>query len=92
MLKKSLLWQLYPTYLLITVAALLVITLYLSRLLPEFYYDQIAQDLAARANLIKGQFLQKLKAEDFTGMDAMAKELAASSSTRITIILLTVRL
>jgi two-component system phosphate regulon sensor histidine kinase PhoR len=87
MLKKSLLWQLYPTYLLITVAALLVITLYLSRLLPEFYYDQIAGDLKSRAELIKEPFLQRLKDEDFTSMEDMARQLGKSSSTRITIIL-----
>jgi len=88
MLKRSLLWQLYPAYLLITVAALFVITLYLSRLLPEFYYDQVADDLQARAYLIEEQILPNLKANDFQSLDDAAKQLGASSSTRITIILL----
>ncbi len=87
MFKRSLLWQLYPVYLLIIVIALFTITWYLSYLLPDFYHNQVAEDLQARANLIKEQFLQKLKVEDFEGMDALSKELGASSSTRITIIL-----
>lgn len=87
MFKKSLLWQLYPVYLLIIVIALFTITWYLSQLLSDFYLNQIEEDLQARANLIKEQFLQKLIVEDFEGMEAMCKELGASSSTRITIIL-----
>ena len=85
--KKSLLWQLYPAYLSITVAALVIITLYLSRLLPEFYYNQVADDLQSRARLIEQQIFPNLKANDIQGLDDAAKKLGASSSTRITIIL-----
>ena len=87
MFKRSLLWQLYPVYLLIIVIALFIITWYLSQLLPDYYHNQVAEDLQARANLIKDQFLQKLMVEDFDGMDTLSKELGVSSSTRITIIL-----
>lgn len=88
MFKRSLLWQLYPVYLSITVAALVIITIYLSRLLPEFYYDQVADDLQARAHLIEQQILPYLKANNYQKLDDMTKELGSSSSTRITIILL----
>ncbi len=88
MFKKSLLWQLYPVYLSITVAALFIITLYLSRLLPDFYYDQVADDLRARARLIEQQILPSLQANDFQELDAAAKKLGVGSFTRITIILL----
>lgn len=87
MLKKSLLWQLYPAYLSITVAALFIITLYLSQLLPEFYYDQVADDLRARVRLIEQQILPNLQVNDFQELDKAAKKLGASSLTRITIIL-----
>ncbi|MEJ2701166.1 MAG: ATP-binding protein [Sedimentisphaerales bacterium] len=87
MLKKSLLWQLYPAYLLITVAALVVITLYLSRLLPAFYYDQVTDGLQARARLIEQQVVPSLEANDFQRLEEMAKQLGTRSSTRITIIL-----
>jgi two-component system phosphate regulon sensor histidine kinase PhoR len=87
MFRRSLLWQLYPVYLLIIVIALFTITWYLSWLLPDFYHNQVAEGLQARANLIKDQFLEKLRVEDFKGMEALCKELGKSSSTRITIIL-----
>jgi len=87
MFKRSLLRQLYPVYLLIIVIALFTITWYLSYLLTDFYHNQVAEDLEARASLIKEQFHQKLNIDDFEGMDALSKELGASSSTRITIIL-----
>jgi two-component system phosphate regulon sensor histidine kinase PhoR len=84
MFGKSLLWRLYPAYLLITVAALLTITWYLSQLLPEFYHNQVADDLQARARLIEGQIL---KESDFQAIDGLSKKLGTSSSTRITVIL-----
>ena len=88
MFGRSLLWRLYPAYLLITVAALLIITWYLSQLLPEFYHNQVADDLQARARLIEHQIVPKLKEADFQAIDGLSKKLAASSSTRITVILL----
>ena len=87
MFRRTLLWQLFPAYLLITVAALLIITWYLSRLLPGFYHDQVADDLRARARLIEHQITPKLKEADYQEIDSVIKMLAISSATRITVIL-----
>ena len=87
MFRRSLLWQLFPAYLLITVGALLIITWYLSQLLPEFYHDQVAEDLQARARLIEQQIAPGLKQSDFKTVDELLRKLGASSSTRITVIL-----
>mgnify|MGYP001594785804 CR=1 FL=1 len=87
MFARRLLWQLYPAYLLTTVIALFAITWYLSHLLPEFYHDQVAGDLLARARLIEPQIVPGLKAADFKTMDTLLKKLGTSSSTRITVIL-----
>jgi two-component system phosphate regulon sensor histidine kinase PhoR len=87
MSNRRLLWQIYPAYLLIVVAALAVITVYLSQLLPEFYNNQVAADLQARARLIEKQVLPKIKELDFKGIDQLVKVLGQSSSTRITVIL-----
>ncbi len=87
MFRRSLLWQLFPAYLLITVAALLVITWYLSRLLPGFYHDQVADDLRARARLVEQQITPGLKEPDFKALNDLVRKLGASSSTRITVIL-----
>lgn len=74
-------------YLLITVAALLILTWYLSHLLPEFYHNQVADDLLARARLIEQQIAPKLKEADFQAVNSLSKKLGTSSSTRITVIL-----
>ncbi len=84
---RRLLWQLFPAYLLMTVVALLIITGYLSQLLPEFYYDQVADDLQARARLIEQQIHPRLGQLDFKGINELSKILGRSSSTRITVIL-----
>jgi two-component system phosphate regulon sensor histidine kinase PhoR len=84
---RRLLWQIYPAYLLIVVTALAVITVYLSQLLPEFYNNQIADDLRARAGLVKQQILPVLKEPNFVGIDELSKILGRSGSTRITVIL-----
>lgn len=87
MSQRRLLWQIYPAYLLIVIAALAIITVYLSQLLPEFYNNQVAGDLRARAGLVKQQILPVLKEPDFGGIDELSKILGRNSSTRITVIL-----
>jgi two-component system phosphate regulon sensor histidine kinase PhoR len=60
MRKKRLLWQLYPSYLLITLIALLVAPLYATGALRRFYYDQAAADLESRARLLEEQISEEL--------------------------------
>jgi two-component system phosphate regulon sensor histidine kinase PhoR len=87
MSQRRLLWQLFPAYLLVTIIALLIVTAYLSRLLPNFYYNQIEADLQARARLIEKQVLPKIKELDFKGIDELSRMLGQSTETRITVIL-----
>ena len=85
--KKRLLWQLYPSYLLITLIALVAVTIYATSSFREFYLDRIASDLRARAYLLEKQILQFLGPLDTKIVDALCKELGKSSTTRITVIL-----
>lgn len=85
--KKRLLWQLYPSYLLITLIALVAVTLYATTSLKDFYLNQIAADLQARAHLLEKQILQFLGPLDADVIDAICKETGKSSATRITVIL-----
>lgn len=87
MIRGRLLWQIYPAYLLIIVIALAIITIYMSQLLPEFYYNQIADDLQSRARLVEQQIESKLKESDFKGINELSRTLGQNSSTRITIIM-----
>jgi two-component system phosphate regulon sensor histidine kinase PhoR len=85
--KKRLLWQLYPSYLLITLISLVAVTIYATSSLREFYLDRIAGDLRARAYLLEKQILQFLGPLDTKVVDALCKELGKPSTTRITVIL-----
>jgi two-component system phosphate regulon sensor histidine kinase PhoR len=85
--KKRLLWQLYPSYLLITLISLVAVTIYAGSSFREFYLDRIAGDLRARAYLLEKQILQFLGPLDTKVVDALCKELGKSSTTRITAIL-----
>jgi two-component system phosphate regulon sensor histidine kinase PhoR len=87
MSQRRLLWQIYPAYLLIVVAALVVITVYLSQIFPKFYHNQVADDLKARARLVEQQILPGIKEPNFGGINELSKILGRNSSTRITIIL-----
>ena len=53
MAKKHLLWQLFPTYLFITLAVLIAAGWYASSSFRTFYLNQITEDLEARAYLAR---------------------------------------
>jgi len=85
--KKRLLWQLYPTYLLITLISLMAVTWYASRSLRHFFLEQTASDLEARAQLVEKQILKHLEPLDAKGVDSLCKKIGKQASTRITVIL-----
>ncbi len=85
--KRRLLWQLYPSYILITVISLFAVTGYASRSMKHFFLEQTSSDLAARANLFRSQIRGMLGPLDEQGIDRLCKISGKDSSTRITVIL-----
>ncbi|MGD9038796.1 MAG: histidine kinase dimerization/phospho-acceptor domain-containing protein, partial [Desulfobacteraceae bacterium] len=85
--KKRLLWQLYPTYIAIIVVTLLAATWFASRTLKQFYHEQSASDLEARALLLKSQVLEYLSPLDALAIDRLCKKVGGQATTRITVIL-----
>ncbi|MDZ7582373.1 MAG: ATP-binding protein [Deltaproteobacteria bacterium] len=85
--KKRLIWQLYPSYVLIIVGALISVTWYASNELGRFYLDQTQNDLEARAYLIKDQITSLLSPLEPEVIDALCKEAGQLLVTRITVIL-----
>ncbi len=57
--KKKLLWQIYPSYLLIIVVCVVGIGWYVSRVTYDFYIHEVQEELVDRAKLI-GFYLKKL--------------------------------
>ncbi len=85
--KRRLLWQLYPSYLLITVISLAAATWFATRSLKQSFLEQYAFDLEARAHLVENQILKGLLSHDQKGIDLLCKKIGARAATRITVIL-----
>ena len=87
MRRKRLLWQLYPSYVLITLISLAAVTWYASFALRRFYREQMAADLEDRARLLERFVRPLLLARQYDQVDALCKNLGRHSPTRITVIL-----
>ena len=61
MARRALIWHLYPTYLLVTVASLLAFVGYSSTSLSAFYRDQVSLELESRAALLHDQIASYLR-------------------------------
>jgi two-component system, OmpR family, phosphate regulon sensor histidine kinase PhoR len=83
---RRLLWQLYPSYLLIVLVALTGVTWYFSSTLRGFYLEQARHDLEARARLVEQQVQGRLSVADPASIDQLVKRLGQSSGTRITVL------
>lgn len=84
---RRLLWQLYPSYLLITLLSLLTVALYGSGELRKFYHERTAADLQSTAWLLEQQVAEQLSTPQPERVHALCKKLGDRSSTRITVIL-----
>jgi two-component system phosphate regulon sensor histidine kinase PhoR len=88
--RKRVLWQLYPSYLLIMLISLIAVAWYASRSLRQFYFNQTAHDLEVRATLVSHQigssFSDKLTPSDSLTLQTLVADLGRTSLTRFTII------
>jgi two-component system phosphate regulon sensor histidine kinase PhoR len=86
MSRRRILWQLYPSYLVITLLALIAVTWYAARSLRHFYLEETAAELKARAHLIGWQMAALLDSGDTVQVDSLCKQLGYRTATRITVI------
>ena len=89
MARKKLIWQLYPTYLIVTVIALVAVTWYCSHFFRYFYIDQTRKKLMTLAYVVADQMSTSLQAKDFREIDRVCKQLgrASKKETRFTVML-----
>jgi len=85
--KKRLLWQLYPSYLLITLISLLAVSLFASSAFREFFLERTAADLKSRAYLLEKQIEYFISPLNEMSVDSICKAIGEQSFTRITVIL-----
>jgi two-component system, OmpR family, phosphate regulon sensor histidine kinase PhoR len=84
--RKRLLWQLFPSYLLVTVLSLLVVTLYASEATRRFFRNQTRQVLESRARVLSQDMMNGLLPPTPAGLDAFCKKMGKIESTRLTMI------
>ncbi len=89
MARKKLIWQLYPTYLVITLAVLVAVALYCAHFFRYFYIDQMREHLTTLAYAVAEQISTSLRAKDLPESDKICKQLglADKKETRFTVIL-----
>ncbi|MDA8141433.1 MAG: ATP-binding protein [Desulfobacteraceae bacterium] len=85
--RRPLLWQLYPAYLLLILAALLATGGYASHVMHEFHLTQVRQDLLNQAQLMVPRVQPLLGSSDTQAVDQFCKQTAVKVPTRITVIL-----
>ncbi|MBX7259469.1 MAG: cell wall metabolism sensor histidine kinase WalK [Candidatus Hydrogenedentes bacterium] len=86
MARRSLLWQLFPLLVLVTVVSLLACTLYFTQTLHDFYLNETRKSLESRANIVRlleGDLFFTAPPEE---LDALCKELGKASGIRITLV------
>ncbi len=87
MRKTRLFWQLFLSYLVITLASLLAVNLYGSGALRDLYRRRSAADLESRARLLEARVSELLASARPDEVDTLCKALGEPSSTRITVVL-----
>jgi len=85
--KRKLKWQLYLSYLFITILALVSALVFASWAVRGFYFEQIKSGLEARAYLIEKQVAELLDTPKDKDIDAVCEYLGRRSDTRITVVL-----
>jgi len=85
--RRPLIWQLFPSYLLVTLVALAAVTFYTSRSVREFYMEQMQSDLAARVQLVSVQAMPMLAlTHDPAQLQADMVALAEVAGIRLTLV------
>ena len=85
--KKRLIYQLYPSYLLIILISLTGVSWYASNAMRSFFFAQTAEVLETRANLLENRIIEHLVPLNAKSIDLTCKELGMVSATRITVVL-----
>ena len=84
---KRLIWQLFSSYLLVTLLSLSALTWYVTTSWRHFYLAQTEADLKTRAQLVQTYLQGKFAPGNPAEMDHICKDLGRLTDTRLTLIL-----
>ncbi|MBN1781308.1 PAS domain-containing protein [bacterium] len=85
--RKSMIWQIYPQYLILILVSLIVVTLYSSEALKDLFLQRTRIDLEARGRLISQILNASLENRQFKDVNRQIHDLASLHQIRITVIL-----
>ena len=86
MAKRRLLWQLYPTFLAVTLTALLGVGWYASHALEEFYVDRVREGLFDNATVLAEQVGSQLFDADLDRLQSLCQSLGKASSANLMLV------
>jgi two-component system phosphate regulon sensor histidine kinase PhoR len=84
---RALFWRIYPSYLVVILVALLMVSIYISNAMRRYFHEEMTQGLEARAKLLEPSVLPNLSPLDEAALDRLSKTAGQRSGTRITIVL-----
>lgn len=89
MIRKKLIWQLYPSFLLVTLITLIAVTWHCTSSFRRFYYDQTRDELERLAYVAAEQIAPMIQTAAPAQLDSLCKKLgqAGDGRIRVTIIL-----
>ena len=84
---RKLIWQIFPSYLLIIVAALIAVALYISSALEAFYLHETQRHLEAHVKLFRGMVQESFSPEQQPQVHALCRTFGNALGSRMTVIL-----
>lgn len=86
-MRNRLIWQLYPSYLVLVLLSLLGTGWFASSAMHRFYLEQTRLELLTQARLLSVHFSPLLHGGDSAAIDRLCKEIPRTVSTRVTVVL-----
>jgi two-component system phosphate regulon sensor histidine kinase PhoR len=89
MIRRKLIWQLYPSFFVVTLLSLVAVTWYCSDTFRNFYYQQTRSELHSFARIAAEQVSTMINASQMDRLDELCRRLgkASDGGTRFTVIL-----
>lgn len=84
---RRLIWQIYPSFLILVLASLFLASWYISSSVRSFFVERTAMDLEIQCLLLKNQAISYFARADTEEIDRYCKKIGKSAPTRITVIL-----
>ena len=85
-MKRRLLWQIFPAFLIITVLGLFLIFWNVSALMKNFYHDEKRTQLEKLAALSVSSFPQLVENGEYARIQALCEQMGRTTQTRFTVI------